>query len=104
MESYLIKSKIIQHNYHQPINLKFLNIILDQRKDTAASQLNLIFSNSYFKKNLWGKYSFFSLFTLSKAAIIPKLVTLKFSNGLAFSEVFMKGYKNTGIFTKKISK
>ena len=33
----------------------------------------------------------------TKAPITPKLVTLKFSNGLERFEVFKKGYKNKGI-------
>lgn len=35
---------------------------------------------------------------LTNAPITPKLVTLKFSNGLDFVEVFKKGYKNNGIW------
>jgi len=40
---------------------------------------------------------------LTKAPMTPKLVTLKFSNGLDLLDVFRKGYKNNGICALKKS-
>ncbi len=37
-------------------------------------------------------------YTLTKAPITPKLVTLRFSKGLPLLEVFKKGYKYNGMW------
>jgi len=56
------------------------------RKIMASLSSPYFFSFNYF------------ITTLTRAPITPKLVTLRFSNGLALLEVLRNGYKNKGMW------